>query len=47
MKLLSRINTLLGNFMGKKVTEVERLCNHDYWLTAYEAKAAGVVDNAI
>ncbi|MBR2284887.1 MAG: ATP-dependent Clp protease proteolytic subunit [Ruminococcus sp.] len=47
MKMRTRINQLLSSFTGMSVKKVEQICDRDYWMTAEEAKKAGVVDEVI
>ena len=44
LKLKNKLNTLLAENVGKKVSEVEKDTDRDNYLTAEEAKAYGIVD---
>lgn len=41
------LNTILAKNTGKKLAEVERDSDRDYWMTADEAKKYGVVDEIV
>lgn len=44
LKLKQKLNTLLAENVGKKVSEVEKDTDRDNYLSAEEAKAYGIVD---
>lgn len=47
IKIRDRTTTLLSEFTGMRFEEVEKICDRDYWLTADEALAVGVVDKVL
>jgi len=44
LKLKKKLNTLLAENVGKKVSEIEKDTDRDNYLSAEEAKAYGIVD---
>jgi ATP-dependent Clp protease protease subunit len=46
-KLKKRLNRLLALHTGKSEAEVERDSDRDYWMSAEEAKAYGLVDEVV
>jgi ATP-dependent Clp protease protease subunit len=46
-KLKKRLNSILSNHTGKPVEQVERDADRDYYMTAEEAKAYGLVDEVV
>jgi len=46
-KLKKRLNRILSHHTGKSVEEVERDADRDYYMTADEAKAYGLVDHVV
>lgn len=44
MKVRERLNRMLSDFTGMTVEKVASICDRDYWMTAEEAKEAGVID---
>ena len=46
-KLKKRLNRILAQHTGKSEAEVERDSDRDYWMSAEEAKAYGMVDEVV
>ncbi len=46
-KLKKRLNQLLAHHTGKTEVEVDRDADRDYWMSAEEAKAYGLVDEVV
>ncbi|MBE7503835.1 MAG: ATP-dependent Clp protease proteolytic subunit [Verrucomicrobiales bacterium] len=46
-KLKRRLNRLLAQHTGKTETDVDRDADRDYWMSAEEAKAYGLVDEVV
>jgi ATP-dependent Clp protease protease subunit len=46
-KLKKRLNQILARHTGKSDAEVERDSDRDYWMSAEEAKAYGLVDEVV
>jgi len=46
-KLKKRLNRILAQHTGKSEAEVERDSDRDYWMSAEEAKAYGLVDEVV
>jgi ATP-dependent Clp protease protease subunit len=46
-KLKNELYAIISNHSGKSIKEVENDCGRDYWLTAEEAKAYGLVDEVL
>ena len=47
LKLKQRLNAILSKHTGKPVEQVERDCDRDYFMSADEAKAYGIVDHVV
>ena len=47
LKIKNRLNRILAENTGKSVEEVERDCERDFFMTAEEAMAYGLVDRVI
>lgn len=47
LRTRAKINQMLADFTGMSVQKIEQICDRDCWLTADEAKKAGVVDRVI
>lgn len=47
LRLKQRLNTILSKHTGKPFEQVEKDCERDYFLTADEAKAYGLVDEVV
>ena len=47
LRLKNRLNTILSKHTGKPFEQVERDCERDYFMTADEAKAYGLVDEVV
>jgi ATP-dependent Clp protease, protease subunit len=47
LRLKNRLNTILSKHTGKPFDQVERDCERDYFMTADEAKAYGLVDEVV
>ncbi|HMP61647.1 MAG TPA: ATP-dependent Clp protease proteolytic subunit, partial [Phenylobacterium sp.] len=45
LKLKQTLNGILSKHTGKPVDQVEKDCDRDYYMTAEEAKAWGLVDH--
>jgi ATP-dependent Clp protease protease subunit len=46
-RLKQRLNKILARHTGKTAEEVERDADRDYYMTAEEAKAYGLVDEVL
>ena len=47
LRLKKLLNEILAKNSGQKITRVEKDADRDYWMTAVEAKAYGLVDKVI
>lgn len=47
LKTKQRMNQILAKHTGQSLTKIERDTERDFWLTAEEAKAYGVIDEII
>ncbi len=47
MKIKKRVNELLANHTGQKLSKIEEDTERDFWLTAEEAKKYGVIDEVV
>ena len=47
LKIKQRLNAILAENTGKTVEEVERDCERDFFMTAEEALAYGIIDQVI
>jgi len=47
LKLKQTLNGILAKHTGKLVEQVEKDCDRDYFMTAEEAKAYGLVDQVV
>jgi ATP-dependent Clp protease protease subunit len=47
LKLKDRLNHILVKHTGQKLDKIEKDTDRDYWMTAEEAKAYGIVDEII
>ena len=47
LKTKERLNQILAEHTGQSLTKIEHDTNRDFWLSAKEAKAYGVVDEII
>ena len=47
LKLKDRLNHILSKHTGQKLDKIEKDTDRDYWMTADEAKAYGLVDEII
>lgn len=45
--LKTRLYEILANHTGKTVEEIERDADRDYWLSAYDARDYGLIDNVL
>jgi ATP-dependent Clp protease protease subunit len=41
------LNEILASHSGKSVDEIAKACDRDYYMTAEEAKAFGIVDDIL
>jgi len=46
-KLKNELYTIISENTGKDLKDIEKDCDRDYWMTAQEAKAYGVIDKVI
>ena len=46
-RIKDNLYTIISEHTGKPVDVVERDCDRDYWMTADEAKAYGMVDEVL
>jgi ATP-dependent Clp protease, protease subunit len=46
-KLKQELYDIISNHSGQSLEQVEKDCSRDYWLTAQEAKAYGLVDEVL
>jgi ATP-dependent Clp protease protease subunit len=46
-KLKKRLNRILSEHTGKPIDQVEKDADRDYYMTAEEAKAYGLVDEVV
>jgi ATP-dependent Clp protease protease subunit len=47
LKLKKELYTIISNHSGKPFDQVERDSDRDYWMTADEAKAYGMIDEIL
>lgn len=47
LKLKDRLNHILVKHTGQKLDKIEKDTDRDYWMTAEEAKAYGIIDEII
>jgi len=47
MRIKERLNKILSTHTGKKITEVEKDTDRDYFMTAKESKEYGLIDQVI
>ena len=47
LKMKKKLNTILSENTGKPLEEIERDCERDYFMSAEEAKAYGLIDAVI
>jgi ATP-dependent Clp protease, protease subunit len=47
LRLKQRLNTIIAHHTGKPFDQVEKDCDRDYFMTADEAKAYGLVDDVV
>ena len=47
LRLKLRLNAILAHHTGRNVEQVEKDCDRDYFMTAEEAKAYGLVDEVV
>ncbi len=47
LKIKERLNKIISKHTGKSVTQIEKDSDRDFWFTAEEAKAYGLVDDII
>lgn len=47
LKLKDRLNHILAKHTGQKLDKIEKDTDRDYWMTAEEAKAYGIVDEIV
>jgi ATP-dependent Clp protease protease subunit len=47
MYLKKRLNGMLADFTGKKVEDIEKAVERDYFMTSKEAKTYGIIDDVI
>lgn len=47
LKTKQRLNEILANHCGRKIEEVERATDRDYYMSAQEAKDFGIIDEVI
>jgi ATP-dependent Clp protease, protease subunit len=47
LRLKHRLNTIISKHTGKSFEQVEKDCDRDYFMTADEAKAYGLVDEVV
>lgn len=47
LRLKNRLNTIISKHTGRPFEQVERDCERDYFMTAEEAKAYGLVDDVV
>ena len=47
LKIKDKLNKILGDHTGKKVADVERDTDRDYYMTPEEAKKYGIIDRVI
>ena len=47
LKMKHKLNDILSQNTGKSVEEIERDCERDYFMSAEEAQAYGLVDKVI
>lgn len=47
LRTKENLNKILATNVGKKVAEVEKDSDRDYWMTSDEAKKYGIIDNII
>jgi ATP-dependent Clp protease protease subunit len=45
--LKQRLNEILAKNTGQKLSKIEKDADRDYWMSADEAKAYGIIDSVI
>ena len=46
-KLKSELYTIIGNHSGQSVEKISADSDRDFWMTAHEAKAYGMIDEVL